>query len=121
MVPCDALATLVTIGIAPLVWILVTHTILVLVTWKPPHQITTIVGTATLHAVSAIDFTRSGAIYLIPNTGALKYLGEDALLWSSTASITSYYAHNIIYRKQEIFPAHYRWGHYGLALRCLAG
>lgn len=118
MVPCDALATLVTIGIAPLAWILVTHTILVLVTWKPPHQITTIVGTATLHAVSAIDFTRSGNTHL--RTGSMRYAGFSNNYWSNVAHSIDKNAYYLTFSASDMSPDYYysRWD--GFTVRCFS-
>jgi len=70
-------------------------------------------------AVLAIDFTRSGRIYLA--TASARDLGVDGYLWYSTAYTNVMNMQIFHFVSDKLFPDAYhpRWT--GLTLRCLAG
>ena len=106
-----------TIGLVPLILMLITRTASISLAQVPTHPTTPLVGTASLciHVVSQI--TRSGGVYL--DAGTARSIGSNIRNWLNVAYANINAAYYLDSDPTSTFTAlHYvRWR--GYAVRCI--
>ena len=107
-----------TIGLVPLILMLITRTASISLAQVPTHPTTPLVGTASMriHVVSQI--TRSGDVR--PLHGSLSNVGIRAYYQSSTptTSVNNAYFYN--FDHLNIYQSDYNFRPHSLSMRCLA-
>jgi len=72
----------------------------------------------SLHAVSSLYFTRSGAIHL--DTTSLRVLGVNGIFWSASTSNFADSAYDFFFIADYLYSSTYSGRVYGFSLRCLS-
>ena len=107
-----------TIGLVPLILMLITRTPSIPLAQVPTHPTTPLVGTAALHVVFHFYFTRSGLFYL--SVGSLRNVGDASLYWSKTTHTTTTHAYLLDFDSVTVYPSVYNARWLGFLVRCLA-
>ncbi len=105
-----------TIGLVPLILMLIMHTTSISVAQIPTHPSTTLVGTASLCAVLLI--TRSGSASLSP--GNLRAVGGHLNYWLKTPYLDLANAYRLHLNLEDLYVNHDYPRFYGFSLRCLS-
>ena len=92
-----------TIGLVPLILMLITRTASISLAQVPTHPTTPLVGTASLCVVLLVNLPRSDNVE--PKAGASRGLGDGSLLWLSTAYLDDLTAYDPHFIKPRILPS----------------
>ncbi len=106
-----------TIGLVPLILMLITRTTSISIAPIPTHPSTSLVGTASLHVVFHFYFTRSGAVKVL--TGELWSVNSISLVWAKIAYTTTDYTHRLDIDGASTYPAYNSFRHHGFSVRCI--
>ena len=106
-----------TIGLVPLILMLITRTSSISIARIPSHPSTPLVGTASLCAVLSLYFTRSGDLNLA--TASLRGVGHSGDVWSEGVTARVNNTYHFHFYSEEILPSidDLRWLSY--TVRCL--
>ncbi len=105
-----------TIGLVPLILMLITRTTSISIAQIPTHPTTTLVGTASLCVVLLI--TRSGFVLL--GIGVVRVIGFDGYSHTGTTHINDNNIFYAVFNNNEFYVSGYNLRWYGLTMRCLA-
>lgn len=116
LAPWGTWASMATIGLVPLILMLITRTASISIAQMPTHPSTALVGIASLCVVSRV--TRSGAADYNINT--FRAIGEHHNCWSKTSFTIKEYSSHFNFNNINVYPSHASSHKSGLVMRCLA-
>lgn len=106
-----------TIGLVPLILILITRTTSILLAQIPTHPTTTLAHTAFLYVVFPFYFTRSGNIAL--EIGTLRVVGYSGIPWTNVASTDINKVFYLNINISSTYPSFHDVRRFGFPVRCI--